>query len=371
MKNGTVMQPDMVKALHWTTMAAQNGDRGAKHELGTAYLNGHKFGVKQDFYKAVKFLGEAAMLNHPYSLFELGVALTDQTSWLSRLGRMLESDNYVFGSPEQLEADDIEIVEGVGKLKFMILRNSWNQEFSMPLGFDCYSGRKFLQQIAHMGPWTHPEIEEAIEAYIQGDDVLSAYKWDTCSLIGVVSCSANTVFLNSLYLDTVGEAPAAAAAEDGAPAIEVVDFKKYIFDTRVALANDDDVESVGWLAECFNGDLPPEEASCEENKELAWKLFKEAAALGDEKSSYDMAVMHWRGDVPGEERNVTRSLELLDDLILRQAEGYVGAYLTRYGIVGYEFCYGWWRWYVDLVSRTLLGKKGEETGDGSASGREL
>jgi len=200
MANGTFMAVNQTLALHWTERAAAAGDRGARHELGTAFLNGHKFNVKQDFYKACKYLAEAAMVNHPFSLFELGVALTDQNSWMARLGRLLDTNDFVFGTPEQLEADGIEIVEGLGRLKFLVLRNAWNQEFSLPLGFDCYSGRKLLQQVAQMGPWTHDEISYGTEYYLDGDDALSAYTWDTCALMGVLTCGLNTIFINQLHL---------------------------------------------------------------------------------------------------------------------------------------------------------------------------
>jgi len=136
---------------------------------------------------------------------------------------------------------------------------------------------------------------------------------------------------------------------------------RYIFDTRLLLANDDDFESVGWLAELYNGDLPKDESACGVNKEVAWKLFKEAATLGDEKSSFDMAMSYWRGTVPGEaERNVTRCFEILDDIIARQGEGWVVASVARTGIGFYEVLYRGWRWYVELVTGVVryIGARG-------------
>jgi len=283
------------------------------------------------------------MLNHPYSLFELGVALTDQASWLSRLGRLLETEDYVFAPAEE----QAEIVEGVGRLKFLVMQNDWGQEWSLPLGFDCYSGKKLLHQVAQMGPWTHDEVSEGISYYLSGDDVMSAHAWDSCALTGVPSCALNSIWLNEMYLDDPD-----------------VDSRLHVRDLRLMLANDDDIESVGWLADCFWGEGGGEEDfACEQDRELAWKLYKEADLLGDDKSAFEMAVMWWRGSVPGKEKNATKSLEILDTLIERGGEGQMSAWLTKIAISVYEFSLGCWRWYCSAVGRVLLGK-GEEAADG-------
>jgi hypothetical protein len=122
------------------------------------------------------------------------------------------------------------------------------------------------------------------------------------------------------------------------------------------LANDDDFESLGWLADCFWGELPPEEAACAIDKDLAWKLYKEANALGDDTSAFAMAMKLWAGSVPSEGKNVTAAYELLDDLIAH-SQGSAGAWMAKVGIVIYEGAASLWERYVKFIATHLLGKR--------------
>ncbi len=322
--DGAIVKRNETKAREWVEMAADAGDRGALYELGTAYLRGQKLGVAVDFGKAARFLAEGVLLGHPNCMYELGNALVDSTSWLAQLGRIMEM------SPIDLDG---EIVDGQGfasGLKFMVVRRG-GQEFSLPLGFDCYTGRRLLLSLAHMGKWTHGLIDSAVAAYEEGDEERALTYMDVCAISGVLTCAENSREINGILGGS----------------------ERFALARTLAMANDDDPRAVAELADCYWGLGGWECRAVEDivgvDRELAWKLYQDASALGDEKATFDVAVMWWTGGSGVTERNRTKAKEMMRELET-WAVGWIGARAALVAMEWSEWVENLWNSYVQWIN---------------------
>jgi hypothetical protein len=76
---GHGVPPNLEEAMHWYTLAAEQGDPEALNEMGFIYFTGS--GVEQDYDKAFELFSQAAYKGYLLSQFNLGIMLyTGNTS---------------------------------------------------------------------------------------------------------------------------------------------------------------------------------------------------------------------------------------------------------------------------------------------------
>ncbi|MBF0358898.1 MAG: sel1 repeat family protein [Magnetococcales bacterium] len=82
--------PDASAALHWFTKAAEQGDAKAQSNLGILYATGE--GVEEDIVEAAKWFHLAAIANLPDGLENLKIAQEDMTPQQAAKAKQLASE---------------------------------------------------------------------------------------------------------------------------------------------------------------------------------------------------------------------------------------------------------------------------------------
>jgi len=298
LKDGTTAYttPNMSRAIEWFELSSRNGNPTAKFQLANLALNGR--GLVRNYTRAAELFAESAALGEIRSSWELANALSDPKSWLAALGRFLDQQK----SPEK-------------KAELNTLRLDSFQHFELPLGYNCYSGRKRMHTIMNMGNYVRNRIANAHESYLNGDFTDAALQFEAAAALGVNHAGRNAIYLHEKFL---GEDPE-----------EIAEFSRNV---NVQLANDDDVESINWLGDCFFGSVQ----GCDKDDNIAAKCYIEGSVMGDPKSIYDEAYLHFFG-VGNLEVNVTRAIELLEILSSDSAEGGTAAWITLMALRLYLF----------------------------------
>lgn len=225
----------------------------------------------------------------------------------------------------------------------------------IPASHDCYSGRRYLHNVAATGHWVHTAIDKGLQAYEEGNLEVAHFQFVKCGLMGLHMCSERSFDVADDLLELM---------EPSSPERKkLLRLNKYM---RVMLANDDHAWSVTWLGHCYwKGDRKGDgkegvEYGCPTNRTLALKLYEEGGMLGDDEALFNSAFINYFGGVPGQEVNRTKAKEELE--VIKggggRAEGWLAATLMLWGIELFEAAESFWGWWLDLVKG--VGGVGEE-----------
>ena len=121
--------------------------------------------------------------------------------------------------------------------------------FEVPLGYDCYVGRRYILTVALRGSWVSEELEKGSDAYLDGNDGEAIFHWSKCALMGWPGC-AELVFD---MLDGYGE-----GGKEGALAFFMGDGRNKEQVSRQIIIMRFYAATSYSVASLFAGDCPPE-----------------------------------------------------------------------------------------------------------------
>ncbi|GMH75841.1 hypothetical protein TrRE_jg1823 [Triparma retinervis] len=338
LSNGTGVPRNATRARVMYEKAAGMGSKDAMEVLAKGFLAGW-WGAK-DPTQAYRWYARCAAWMKEACMAQIGMGVGTKDGWVSEWDRSHNTTALL----EDITSHD-------GRRLYKV------DGAEIPASHDCYSGRRYMHNVAATGHWAHSAIDKGLQAYEEGNLEFAHFQFVKCGLMGLHMCSERA-------FDVAEEILGYLEPED-LEYKKIIRLNKYL---RVMLANDDHAWSITWLGHCYwkggggldgvegvEGGEIVSDGGCPTNRTLALKLYEEGGMLGDDEALFNSAFVNYFGGVPGLEVNRTKAREELE--VIKggggRAEGWLAATIMLWGIEVLEKAERFWGWWLDLRTRYI------------------
>eukprot|EP00520_Triparma_pacifica_P014846 CAMPEP_0118654366 /NCGR_PEP_ID=MMETSP0785-20121206/12355_1 /TAXON_ID=91992 /ORGANISM="Bolidomonas pacifica, Strain CCMP 1866" /LENGTH=626 /DNA_ID=CAMNT_0006547029 /DNA_START=741 /DNA_END=2617 /DNA_ORIENTATION=+ len=171
LSNGTVIERNPMRAKEMYEKAAGMGSKDAMETIGKGFLHAWWDGGRNTT-EAYKWYAKCAAYMKEACVANVGVGVGLRDGWISEWDREVDTEAVLDG-----------IVSHEGRRMYEI------DGIEIPASHDCYTGRKYMLQVASTASYVHDAIDKGLQAYEQGNLEKAHAEFVKCGLMGVQMCS--------------------------------------------------------------------------------------------------------------------------------------------------------------------------------------